>query len=256
MNRIEITNIDIKKIAAKAKFKFNVNTDVSILKLKAFRAITKRSSEIGGNYNYFQDRIFINRAVTRMRARPFLEWTIFHEYGHAHLARIFARNKFFPMIVYSSVVTDDIVEEGIRHMWNGLSDCFVNHLVLKKIGIKKFDPTLEETIDQISNKLAYAMCFHLYDYWKHGTNEQVAQKAREKIPSEFLDVLQNKLSMTSINDPIDQILSLLDFSGSYLFPIRVGKDTMSRRAIEKNSGASLPNFWGDPNVDLELLKVT
>ncbi|GAG38106.1 unnamed protein product, partial [marine sediment metagenome] len=47
-----------------------------------------------------------------------------------------------------------------------------------------------------------------------------------------------------------------DFSGSHLFQIRVGKGIMSRRAIEKNRGASLPNFWGDPNADLELIKIT
>ena len=255
MNKTKASNTDIRKIAAHAKVTFNVNTEISIPKLKAFKAITG-SSQTRGTYNYFQDRVFVNRDIARLLAYPFLEWMIFHEYGHAHFARIFARNSFFPMIIYSPTVMDDIIEHGIRHMWNGLCDCFVNHLVLKKTGAKKFDPLLEDTIDEITKKLAYGMCFHLYDYWKHGTNEQVAQKAKGKIPTEFLDILQSKLSMASINNPIDQIISLLDFSGSYLFEIRVSKDTMSKREIEKERGASLPKFWGDPNADLELIKIT
>ncbi|GAG10281.1 unnamed protein product, partial [marine sediment metagenome] len=64
MNMIKVTNIDIKEIAAKAKFKFNVNPNFRILKLKAFRAISKRTG-IAGNYNYFHDRIIINRDVIR-----------------------------------------------------------------------------------------------------------------------------------------------------------------------------------------------
>ena len=132
------------------------------------------SSKSGGNYNYLQDRVLINQNVAELRAFPYLEWTIFHEYGHAYFARTLARNSFFPMIIYAPTIEDAPIENGIRHMWNGLCDCLVNEVVLSKAGLKKFDPTVEETLCNISEELALGLCFHLYDYWKHGRNEQVA----------------------------------------------------------------------------------
>jgi hypothetical protein len=65
---------------------------------------------------------------------------IFHEYGHAYFARTFAKNSFFPMIVYAATVEDTIVENGVRHMWNGLCDCYVNELVLGKGGVEEIRP--------------------------------------------------------------------------------------------------------------------
>ena len=255
MDKIKASNTEINEIATLAKTTLNVTTEICILKAKAFKAMTG-SSESGGRYNYFQDRVLINKDVAQLRTLPHLEWTIFHEYGHAYFARIFARNRFFPMIVYASWVEDALIKNGIRHMWNGLCDCFVNELVLRKMGLKKFDPTLEETLDEMPKELSSAMCFHLYDYWKHGHNEQVAQKAKEKIPPEILNVFQSKLSLTSSDNPIDQMVGALAFIGSQLFQIKVCRKAMSMREIEKSGGAALPKFWGDENTDLGLLEIT
>lgn len=256
MDKIKVSNAEINKIAARAKTMLDVTTEICILGAKGFKAMTG-SSERGGTYNYFQDRVLVNQNVVELRTLPYVEWTIFHEYGHAHFARTFARNSFFPgMIVYAPWVEDEVIKNGIRHMWNGLCDCFVNELVLRKAGLKKFDPTLEETLDKISKELASGMCFHLYDYWKHGRDGQVAQKAKEKIPPEILNVLQSKLSLTSLDNPVDQMVDVLAFTGNRLFQIKVGSKTMSKREIEKSAKAALPGFWGDENTNLELLEIT
>lgn len=254
MDKVKASSAEINKIAARAKTTFNVTTEIRILKLKAFKAMTG-SAQRGGTYNYFQDSVLINQNVLELRTLPHLEWTIFHEYGHAYFARIFARNNFFPMIAYAPTIEDSLIENGIRHVWNGLCNCYVNELVLRKTGVKKFDPTLEETIDKMPKELASAMCFHLYDYWKHGRNEQLAQKAKEKISPEILNVLQDKLSLTSLDNPIDQMVDTLSIIGSQLFQIKVLKKVMSKREVEKSARAALPGFWGDENANIELLEI-
>jgi hypothetical protein len=255
MVKIKVSNTEMNSIAARAKITLNVATEICILKTKAFKAMTG-SSQRGGTYNYFQDHVLINQNVAELHALPHLEWMIFHEYGHAYFARTFARNSFFPMIIYAPTVEDAIMENGVRHMWNGLCDCFVNELVLRKTGLKKFDPTLEETPDEISKELASGMCFHLYDYWKHGRDEQVAQKAKEKIPPELLSVLQSELSLGLLDNPIGQMVGVLASIGNRLFEIGVGRKTMSKREIEKSAGTRLPEFWGRESTELELMLVT
>ena len=254
-DKIIASKAEMNRIAARAKTTFDVTTEICILRAKAFEAMTKSSGR-GGTYNYFQDRVLVNQYVAELRTSPYLEWTIFHEYGHAYFARTFARNSFFPMIVYAPWVEDELIENGIRHMWNGLCDCFVNELVLTKIGLKKFDPTLEETLDEMSKELASGMCFHLYDYWKHGRNEQVAQKAKERISPEIFGVLQSKLSLASFDNPIDQMVSALAFVGNRLFQIRICRKAMSKKEIEKKAGYTLPEFWGGENTNLESLEIT
>ena len=256
MDKIKVSNEEINRIAARAKTMLDVTTEICILGAKGFKAVTG-SSERGGTYNYFQDRVLVNQNVVELRTLPYLEWTIFHEYGHAHFARTFARNSFFPgMIVYAPWVEDEVIKNGIRHMWNGLCDCFVNELVLSKTGLRKFDPTMEETLDEMSKELASGMCFHLYDYWKHGREEQVAQKAKETIPPEIFGVLQGKLSLTSLDNPVDQMVGALAFVGNRLFQIKICRKAMSKREIEKSAGFTLPKFWGDENSNLELLEIT
>jgi hypothetical protein len=251
----KISGTEMNSIVGHAKTTLNVTTEIRILKTKAFKAMTG-SVQRGGTYNYFQDRVLVNRNIAERCTLPRLEWMIFHEYGHAYFARTFAKNSFFPMIVYATTVEDAIVENGVRHMWNGLCDCYVNELVFRKAGFRKFDPTLEETIDTIAEGLAAGMCFHLYDYWKHGVNEQVAQKAKEKIPPEIFNALQTGLSLTSLNNPKDPMVHALAFVGNKLFQIKVVTKTMSKREIEKSAGAALPEFWGDDNTNLELLEIT
>jgi hypothetical protein len=248
-------NIEMNRIGARAKTTFNVSTEICILKGKAFKDITG-SSQRGGTYNYIQDRVLINRSVAGSYALPHLEWMIFHEYGHAYFARIFAKNSFFPTIIWAPWIKDSIITDGIRHMWNGLCDCFVNELVFRKLGLKKIDPNLEETLDKMSKELASEMCFHLYDYWKHGRNEKVAQKAKEKIPTEILRVLQKELSLNQLDSLIGQMVGVLTFIGNQLFQIKVSRKTMPKRDIEKSAGAILPEFWGDENTNLELLEIT
>jgi hypothetical protein len=255
VDKNKISNTEMNSIAGRAKTTLNVTTEIYILKTKGFKAMT-RNAQRGGTYNYFQDRVFINQNIAELRTLPHLEWMIFHEYGHAYFARIFAKDSFFPMIVYATTVEDAIVENGVRHMWNGLCDCLVNELVLRKMGLRKFDPTLEETVEKISEELASGMCFHLYDYWEHGLNEQVAQKAKEKIPHEIFSAIQTGLSLTSLDNPIDPMVHTLAFVGNKLFQIKVVTKTMSKREIEKSAGAALPEFWGDDNTNLELLEIT
>ena len=250
----KVSTIEIKRIAADAKITFHISVEIFVLKEKAFKALTG-SSERGGTYNYFQDRVLINRSIAGSYALPHLEWMVFHEYGHAYFARTFAKNSFFPMIVYAPTVEDSVVEDGVRHIWNGLCDCFVNELVLMKRGLKKFDTILENTIDKISNELAFGMCFHLYDYWKHGQDQRIAQRAKEKIPPEIIGFLEEELSLDLQDSPIDQIVSALAIVVGSLFPVQVGRMTMQKRDIEKSAKATLPGFWGDENTNLELLQI-
>lgn len=245
----------MNRIAERAKTALDVTTEVCILKTKAFKAMTG-SVQRGGTYSYFQDRVLVNQNVAERCTLPHLEWMIFHEYGHAYFARTFAKNSFFPMIVYATTVEDAIVENGVRHLWNGLCDCYVNELVFRRAGFRKFDPTLEESVDKMREELAAGMCFHLYDYWKHGLSEQVAQEAKEKIPHEILNALQTKLTLTSLDNPIDPMVHALAFVGDKLFHIRVVTKTMSKSEIEKSAGAALPEFWGNDNTNLELLEIT
>jgi Zn-dependent peptidase ImmA (M78 family) len=102
----------MKSIAERAKTTLNVTTEICILKTKAFKTMTG-SVQRGGTYNYFQDRVLINQNVAQLRTLPHLEWTIFHEYGHAYFARTFARNSFFPMIVHAPWVEDELIENEI-----------------------------------------------------------------------------------------------------------------------------------------------
>ncbi len=255
VDKNKVSSTEMKSIAGRAKTTLNITTEICILKTKAFKAMTG-SVQRGGTYNYFQDRVLVSQNIAERYTLPHLEWMIFHEYGHAYFARTFAKNSFFPMIVYALALEDAIIENGVRHLWNGLCDCYVNELVFRKAGFRKFDPTLEETIDKISEELAAGMCFHLYDYWKHGLDEQVAQKAKEKIPPEIFSALQTELSLTSLNNPIDPMVHALAFVGNKLFQIKVVTKTMSKREIEKSAGAALPEFWGDDNTNLELLEIT
>ena len=160
----------MNEIASRAKITFNITAEISILKVQGFKALTG-SSENGGYYLYAQDRILVNRNVAELRSFPHIEWTIFHEFGHAYFARTLARNKFFPVLVYGSTVEDSIAK-AVKIIWNGLCDCFINELVLKKASLKKFDPILEKTLDKLSQKETAGMCFHIYDYWKHGNDER------------------------------------------------------------------------------------
>ena len=255
MDKKKISSTEMNRIAGHAKAMLNVTSEICILKTKAFKAMTG-SVQREGTYNYFQDRVLVNQNLAELRTLRHLEWMIFHEYGHAYFARTFAKNSFFPMIVYATTVENVIVEEGVRHMWNGLCDCYVNELVLRKAGFRKFDPTLEESVDKISEELASGMCFHLYDYWKHGVNEQVAQKAKEKVPHEIFSALQTGLSLASLDNPIDPMVHALAFVGNKLFQIKVVTKTMSKREIEKSAGAALPEFWGNDNTSLESLEIT
>jgi len=118
-------------IAGRAKATLNITTEICILKTKAFKAMTG-SVQRGGTYNYFQDRVLVNQNVAERCTLSHLEWMIFHEYGHAYFARTFAKNSFFPMIVYAMTVEEAIVESGVRYLWNGLCDCYVNELVFRK----------------------------------------------------------------------------------------------------------------------------
>jgi hypothetical protein len=255
VDKKKIPRTEMNRIAERAKTALNVTSEICILKTKAFKATTG-SVQRGGTYNYFQDRVLVNQNIAERCTLLHLGWMIFHEYGHAYFARTFAKNSFFPMIVYATTVEDAVMEEGVRHMWNGLCDCYVNELVFRKAGFRKLDPTLEESLDKISEELAAGMCFHLYDYWKHGLNEQVAQKAKEKIPHEIFNALQTKLSLTSLDNPIDPMVHALAFVGDKLFQINVVTKTMSKREIEKNARSMLPEFWGDYNTNLELLEIT
>lgn len=255
MDKKKISSIEMNRIAERAKTMLNVTSEICILKAKAFKAMTG-SVQRRGTYNYLQDRVLVNQDIADRCTLPHLEWVIFHEYGHAYFARTFAKNSFFPMIVYATTVEDSIVEEGVRHMWNGLCDCYVNELVFRKAGFRKFDPTLEETIDKISEELAAGMCFHLYDYWKHGLNEQVAQKAKERISHEIFGFLETELSLDELDNPINPMVHALAFVGNKLFQIKVATKTMSKREIEKSAGATLPGFWGVDSTNLEVLEIT
>ncbi len=253
-NKIKINNAEINRIVSKAKSTFNVSTGVRILKRKAFKDVVG-DPQIGGTYKYFQDCVFINRSVVRSYGALHLQWMIFHEFGHAYVARIFAKHRFLPTIFYEATIKDDLIKHGIRHMWNGLCDYFVNELISIKVGLKKFDLTLEHTVDDLSKELASAMCFHLYDYWKHGRNAEVARKAKERIPPKILDLLEQELSLIPLDNPIDRMVSLLETIARKLFQIEILSQTMSKKFIEKNVKATLPKFWGDENTNLMVLVV-
>lgn len=66
----------------------------------------------------------------------------------------------------------------------------------------------------------------------------------------------DRLSLSSLNNPIDQMVRALAFVGNRLFQIKVVTKTMSKRKIEKNAGVALPEFWGDDNTNLALLEIT
>lgn len=110
MDKNRVSSTEMKSIAERAKTTLNITTEICMLKTKAFKAMTG-SVQRGGTYNYFQDRVFVNQNVAERCTLPHLEWMIFHEYGHAYFARTFAKNHFFPMIVYATTVEDAIVEK-------------------------------------------------------------------------------------------------------------------------------------------------
>jgi len=129
-------------------------------------------------------------------------------------------------------------------------------LVLTKLGLKKIDLTLEHTIDDISQPLASGMCFHLYDYWKHGRNNEIAQKAKEKIPLNILNTLEQALSTIPLDNPIDRMINLFGATIRELFKIEASIQAGSKKEIEENAKAKIPEFWGDDNTKLSVMVVT
>lgn len=250
-----VVKIEIDRIASEAKSTFAVSTRLRILKKKAFK-IQVGDPQRGGTYKYFQDCVFINKNVVGSYGASHLKWMIFHEFGHAYAARIFAKHRFFPIIFYEPVISDDLMEHVIKPMWQGLCDYFVNELILTKLDLRKFDSTLEHTIDDISEELARGMCFHLYDYWKHGRNNEVAQKARAKIPLNILNVLERELSMIPLNNPIDRMINLFGTIIRELVKIEIGIQTSPKKEIEQMAKGKLPKFWGDDNTKLAVIVVT
>jgi hypothetical protein len=256
MEKRKLSKTEIHNIANLARNTLNIDTEILILKRKTFKT-TIGTSQRGGTYNYFQDKVLINKSELDLRTLPHSKWTIFHEYGHAYFARIFAKNGLFPMIVYAANIENALIESGVKHMWNGLCDCFVNDLILRKFEAKKFDPTMEATIDQISPKLATGMCFHLYDYWKHGFSDKVATKAREKLPPEIRDYLERKLDVYPLSNPTNQlILDLLSNIASQSFPIKINIVSILKEEIERETKSTLPSFWGKKGKILELFQIT
>ena len=248
------SNDEINRLASQARNTFNVSTGIRILKRKAFQNVVG-DPQRGGIYKYSQDCIFVNQSVVRSYGKSHLKWTIFHEFGHAYFARVFAAHKFLPIIFYSVTVEDEIMEHGIRHIWNGLCDYLVNDFITTKHGLKKFDQTLEQTIDELSNELTSGMCFHLYDYWKHGRNNKIAQKAKKRIPPRILNLLEHELSPIPLDNPIDRIVRLLETIAGEFFQVKIQCQTMLKRAIEKNAGITLPKFWGRENTNIRVLVV-
>lgn len=250
-----VVKIEIKRIASEAKSTFDIPTRLCILKKKAFK-IQVGDPQRGGAYRYFQDCVFINQSVVRSYSASHLEWMLFHEFGHAYVARIFAKHKFFPIVFYESIVDDNLMEHAVKTMWQGLSDYYVNELVLTKLGLKKIDLTLEHTIDDISQPLASGMCFRLYDYWKHGRNNEIAQKAKEKIPLSILNTLEQALSTIPLDNPIDRMINLFGAIIRELFKIDASVQAGSKKEIEENAKAKIPEFWGDDNTKLSIMVVT
>jgi len=125
MEKRKLSKTEIHNIANLARNTLNIDTEILILKRKTFKT-TIGTSQRGGTYNYFQDKVLINKSELDLRTLPHSKWTIFHEYGHAYFARIFAKNGLFPMIVYAANIENALIESGVKHMWNGLCDCFVN----------------------------------------------------------------------------------------------------------------------------------
>ena len=250
-----VVKIEIKRIASEAKSTFGIPTRLRILKKKAFK-IQVGDPQRGGTYKYFQDCVFINQNIVRSYSASHLKWMLFHEFGHAYTARIFAKHKFFPIIFYEPIISDDLMEHAVKTMWQGLSDYFVNEFILTKLDLKKFDPTLEHTIDDISEELASGMCFHLYDYWKHGRNTEIAQKAKEKIPLNILGILEQGLSTIPLDNPVDRMINLFGTIIRELFKIEVSIQTGSKKVLEEKAKAKLAEFWGDDNTKLSVMVVT
>ncbi len=255
MRNVISNKIKINAIVSQARSTFIVSTRVRVLKRKAFRNEVG-DPQRGGTYKYFQDCILINRDVARSYEPPHLKWMIFHEFGHAYTARVFAKHRFLPLVYYDSTVDDALMKNIIKPMWQGLCDYLVNELVSDKTGLKKFNYTLEHTIDDLEKESTYSMCFHLYDYWRHGQNNEVARKAKEKIPLKILDILERELSLIQLGNPIDQMINLFGTIASEIFQIEVRIQTTSKKAIEKTARAILPSFWGNENTNLRVLKIT
>lgn len=248
---------EIVEIANSAKETLSVTPDLKIHNAKTFKLMTKRSEDNAGSYNYIQDRVFINKDVAQLLPPPHLEWMIFHEFGHARLARSFAHDHFYPAITYANYIQDNVISNGVGNIWNGLCDCFVNELVLQKKGLKKCDQTLENSIDGIEGKFAMAMSFHLYDYWRHGWENKRAQEAKTKIPTEILNFLKNKLPLTSLDNPFREAFDSLSFVVKMVFPLRISIQSMSKKMFEANiSRTKLPEFWGNDDSQLSLILFT
>jgi hypothetical protein len=181
---------------------------------------------------------------------------IFHEFGHAYTARVFATHRFLPIVYYAPTVDDALMKNIIKPMWQGLCDYLVNALVKNLTGLKKFDSTLEHTIDDLGKEVINGMCFHLYDYWQHGQNNEVARKAKEKIPPNLFAILERALSSIQLANPINQMISLFGTIARELLQTEVRTQTTSKKTIEQTARAILPSFWGNENTNIRVLMVT
>jgi len=238
-----------------AKTVFQVSPIVQILSEKAFSVEVKDKAR-GGTYNYFKDCIFLNTDVLKLRSKKDLRWTIYHEFAHALCARIFAKEKFFPgTVIYGAELEDDLLEHGVKTMWNGLCDYLVNELVSLRTSLKKFDTTTEQTVDDLPMSLRVGMCFHLYDYWKHGRDQRVRQKSRTKIPLELLNLLDAHLPHIPLDRPVDAMVQIFRIVIDEIFKMKMEVLFLSKRDIEAKFGASLPEFWGPPDTELGILCV-
>jgi len=217
-----------------------------------------RDKQRGGTYNYFQDCVFINRDIVVSYDLESLRWIIFHEFAHALTARIFAKQSFFPGVIVIEPLIEDLVKNVVNTMWRGLSDYLVNELVFVKASLKKIDHLLEQTggVKTISNLEASGMCFHLFDYWKHGRNEKVKEEAIQKIPPEVLRVLDQSLPQIELENPKDTLLYTLKTVAYKALRINVRSLIVTREFIEKNASASLPAFWRQNQTKIEILQAT
>lgn len=255
---VKITINEIEKIANVAKDTLNVPTELEIIpKPKAFKLVTRGFGDNAGSYSYARDKVFINKEVAQLLDYPHLEWMLFHEFGHARIARSFAELHFFPAISYSDDIDDKLISNGIKICWNSLCDCFVNELLLQKKNLKKFDSTLEKTIDTFGERLATGLCFQLYDYWKHGINEELAKKAEEKIPVEIFNQLKKLLPLTLLENIVKEAIDSLNFVVGTIFYLRVSTHILTKKQLETETfGSEIPKLWGDDNTELALIRIT
>ena len=251
----EVTNIspmkqsgkEINEIISAVKKELDVYPLVSIQNTKTFMLMTKHAEDSGGCYKYEKDCVFINKEYAQSLTALNLEWLIFHEFGHAKYARSFAKASFFPLLAYENV-SQQFIANVVRHMWNGICDYFVNELIFQRRGLEKYDSTTERTVDTLPQTLATGMCFHLFDYWKHGHDKIVAQKARDKIPPDVLGIVQSSLSMAT-DDPVKELLNSFKSLLEFIWPLSVSTEKMQDKI-------KLPDFWGYDSTLLSVIKIT